>query len=67
MRSVRQRCRSDGEYPLRTAAMHCMLSSRHIRPTLRSSAYENNSTIGRASDFSALDMEMYSASHVLEA
>eukprot|EP00972_Heterocapsa_arctica_P063242 9330614-Heterocapsa_arctica.AAC.1 len=67
MRSVRARCRSAAELPFLTAAMHCVLSSRQRSPTSRPRACEKRSTIGRASDFRPVAMEMYSASHVLDA
>eukprot|EP00972_Heterocapsa_arctica_P060229 8883676-Heterocapsa_arctica.AAC.1 len=38
-----------------------------MRPTLRPRAWENRSTIGSASDFKAVAMEMYSASQVDDA
>eukprot|EP00972_Heterocapsa_arctica_P047060 6943480-Heterocapsa_arctica.AAC.1 len=47
--------------------MHCVLSSRHVRPTCRPSACVNRSTIGSASAFSDVATEMYSASQVLDA
>eukprot|EP00972_Heterocapsa_arctica_P058658 8649207-Heterocapsa_arctica.AAC.1 len=50
-----------------TAAMHCRFSSRHVKPISRPRACENRSTIGIASCFSPLAIEMYSASQVLDA